>query len=64
MNRPPRIGNGPRSGGSFAALPTPVRAGRVDQDSLARLGERQIGRGTAALVVCVAPAPIRCRMAS
>jgi 4-hydroxy-tetrahydrodipicolinate synthase len=40
------------SGGSFTALPTPFHAGNIDQDSLARLCERQIDRGTAALVVC------------
>ena len=40
------------SGGSFTALPTPFHAGAIDRDSLARLCERQIDRGTAALVVC------------
>ena len=40
------------SGGSFTALPTPLKAGIIDVDSLARLCERQIDRGTAALVVC------------
>ncbi len=39
-------------GGSYAALPTPFNAGIIDVDSLARLCERQIDRGTAALVVC------------
>ena len=52
MNSQPRIGSSPLSGGSFAALPTPFHAGRIDQASLARLCERQIDRGTAALVVC------------
>ena len=40
------------SGGSFTALPTPFNAGNIDVDSLARLCERQIDRGTAALVAC------------
>ncbi len=40
------------SGGSAAALPTPFHAGCIDEARLARLCERQIGRGTAALVVC------------
>ena len=40
------------SGGSCTALPTPFDAGTIDVDSLARLCERQIDRGTAALVVC------------
>lgn len=40
------------SGGSFTALPTPFNAGNIDVDSLARLCERQIDRGTSALVAC------------
>ena len=47
-----RASRGWLSGGSFTALPTPFRAGNLDRDSLARLCERQIDRGTAALVVC------------
>jgi 4-hydroxy-tetrahydrodipicolinate synthase len=39
-------------GGSLIALVTPFRQTRVDWDALARLSERQIARGTAALVVC------------
>ncbi len=38
--------------GSTTALPTPFRNGRVDEACLARLCERQIDRGTTALVVC------------
>ena len=38
--------------GSAAALPTPFLGGEVDHDCLSRLCERQISRGTAALVVC------------
>ena len=38
--------------GSATALPTPFHAGQVDHDCLARLCERQIARGTTALVVC------------
>ena len=40
------------AGGSAAALPTPFRGERIDQESLARLCERHIDRGTGALVVC------------
>lgn len=40
------------SRGSFTALPTPFREVNIDTDSLARLCERQINRGTAGLVVC------------
>ena len=40
------------AGGSFTALPTPFHAGAIDDDGLARLCERQVDRGTAALVVC------------
>ena len=40
------------AGGVFTALPTPFSAGTVDVDGLVRLCERQIDRGTAALVAC------------
>jgi 4-hydroxy-tetrahydrodipicolinate synthase len=39
-------------GGSLTALATPFRDSRVDDNALSRLAERQIDRGTAALVVC------------
>ncbi len=39
-------------GGSVTALVTPFRDGRVDDNALATLCERQIKGGTAALVVC------------
>jgi len=39
-------------GGSLTALATPFRDTRVDWDALSRLSERQIDRGTAALIVC------------
>ena len=39
-------------GGSLTALATPFRDTHVDWTALARLSERQIDRGTAALVVC------------
>jgi 4-hydroxy-tetrahydrodipicolinate synthase len=39
-------------GGSLTALVTPFRQTRVDWDALSRLSERQIARGTAALIVC------------
>jgi 4-hydroxy-tetrahydrodipicolinate synthase len=39
-------------GGSSTALATPFRDTRVDWDALRRLSERQIERGTAALIVC------------
>jgi 4-hydroxy-tetrahydrodipicolinate synthase len=39
-------------GGSLTALATPFRDTRVDWTALSQLSERQIGRGTAALVVC------------
>jgi 4-hydroxy-tetrahydrodipicolinate synthase len=39
-------------GGSLTALATPFRHTRVDWDALSRLCERQIARGTAALVAC------------
>jgi 4-hydroxy-tetrahydrodipicolinate synthase len=38
--------------GSAVAIVTPFRDGRLDAAALARLCERQIERGTAALVVC------------
>jgi 4-hydroxy-tetrahydrodipicolinate synthase len=38
--------------GSLTALATPFRQIRVDWDALSRLSERQIARGTAALIVC------------
>jgi len=40
------------AGGSLTALVTPFRGGRVDAAALATQCERQIRRGTAALVVC------------
>jgi 4-hydroxy-tetrahydrodipicolinate synthase len=39
-------------GGSLTALATPFRQTRVDWDALSRLSERQIARGTAALIAC------------
>jgi 4-hydroxy-tetrahydrodipicolinate synthase len=39
-------------GGSLTALATPFRDGQVDWKRLATLSERQITRGTAALIVC------------
>lgn len=39
-------------GGSLTALATPFRETRIDWAALSRLSERQIDRGTAALVVC------------
>jgi 4-hydroxy-tetrahydrodipicolinate synthase len=39
-------------GGSLTALATPFRDTRVDWNALSRLSERQIERGTAALIVC------------
>jgi 4-hydroxy-tetrahydrodipicolinate synthase len=39
-------------GGSLTAIVTPFRNSGVDRTALARLSERQIDRGTAALVVC------------
>jgi len=39
-------------GGSLTALATPFRDTRVDWHGLSRLSERQIQRGTAALIVC------------
>ena len=38
--------------GSVTALVTPFRGSRVDEDALGHLVERQILRGTAALVAC------------
>lgn len=40
------------TGGSLTALATPFHDMRVDLDVLARLSDRQISRGTAALIVC------------
>ena len=40
------------AGGSLTALATPFRDARPDWDALSRLSERQIERGTAALIVC------------
>ena len=40
------------AGGSLTALATPFRHTRLDCDALARLSERQIARGTAALIAC------------
>ena len=39
-------------GGSLSALATPFRDTQVDWNALSRLSERQIARGTAALIVC------------
>jgi 4-hydroxy-tetrahydrodipicolinate synthase len=39
-------------GGSLTALVTPFRDTRVDWAALSRLSERQINRGTSALIVC------------
>ena len=39
-------------GGSLTALATPFRDTHVDWKALSRLSERQIDRGTAALIVC------------
>ena len=39
-------------GGSLTALATPFRDTHVDWNALSRLAERQIDRGTAALIVC------------
>ncbi len=41
----------PRLGGSITALATPFRDGRVDEPAVVRMIERQIARGTTALVV-------------
>ena len=38
--------------GSLTALVTPMHGGQVDEDALAFLCDRQVQRGTAALVVC------------
>ena len=38
--------------GSMAALATPFRDGLIDEAAFVRLCERQIERGTTALVVC------------
>ena len=42
----------PLSGGSATALPTPFHDDRIDGEALAQLCERQIDRGTTALLVC------------
>lgn len=39
-------------GGSLTALVTPFRDGGIDWTALCRLAERQVARGTAALVIC------------
>jgi 4-hydroxy-tetrahydrodipicolinate synthase len=39
-------------GGSMTALATPFKDGQVDEDAFVRLCERQIDRGTTALIVC------------
>ena len=39
-------------GGSLTALATPFHDSRVDWDAFGRMAERQIERGTAALIVC------------
>ena len=39
-------------GGSLTALVTPFRDGGIDWTALCRLAERQLARGTAALVIC------------
>lgn len=41
-----------RFGGSAVALATPFRAGAIDAEAASRLCERQVQRGTAAIVVC------------
>ena len=38
--------------GSLTALVTPMHGGQVDEDALAFLCDRQVQRGTAALVIC------------
>jgi 4-hydroxy-tetrahydrodipicolinate synthase len=43
---------GLRFGGSMTALATPFNDGRIDEPAFVRLCERQIERGTTALVVC------------
>ena len=47
-----RTGPVSRLGGSLAAVVTPFRDGILDGPALAALCERQVRRGTAALVVC------------
>jgi 4-hydroxy-tetrahydrodipicolinate synthase len=39
-------------GGSMTALPTPFKDGLIDEPAFVRLCQRQIARGTTALVVC------------
>jgi 4-hydroxy-tetrahydrodipicolinate synthase len=41
-----------RFGGSIVALATPFRAGAIDTGAVSHLCERQVQRGTAAIVVC------------
>ncbi|WP_158928616.1 4-hydroxy-tetrahydrodipicolinate synthase [Acidisphaera sp. S103] len=47
MNRTPRL-----FGGSMTALATPFKDGRIDERAFVRLCQRQIERGTTALVTC------------
>ena len=47
MTRTPRL-----FGGSMTALATPFKEGRIDERTFVRLCERQIERGTTALIVC------------
>jgi 4-hydroxy-tetrahydrodipicolinate synthase len=49
--KPPFAAPMPKLAGSIVALATPFRDGSLDREAAARLCERQIGRGTAALVV-------------
>jgi 4-hydroxy-tetrahydrodipicolinate synthase len=42
----------PRFGGSMTALATPFNNGRIDEPAFVRLCERQVERGTTALIVC------------
>lgn len=39
-------------GGSMTALATPFKDGPIDQSAFIRLCQRQIARGTTALIVC------------
>ena len=41
-----------RLGGSMTALATPFRDGQIDRSAFVRLCERQIERGTVALIIC------------
>jgi 4-hydroxy-tetrahydrodipicolinate synthase len=47
MSRTPHL-----FGGSMTALATPFKDGRIDEPAFVRLCERQVERGTTALVVC------------